>query len=144
MDEKELQIKFQIFEQQIMYLQEQINLIEQAIVDLSSLKEGLDEIKNKDILAPVGRGVFVKAKIISDKLIVDIGNKNLVEKNIPETKELIKEQIDKLGKNKETLEAELIKLDDEIKEIFLTHTKNHENCNCEENNCKDCECEDKD
>ena len=35
MNEKELQIKFQIFEQQIMYIQEQISLIEQTITDLS-------------------------------------------------------------------------------------------------------------
>jgi prefoldin alpha subunit len=139
MNEKELQIKFQIFEQQIMYIQEQISLIEQTITDLSLLKEGLDKIREKEIFAPIGRGIFVKAKIISDNLLVDIGDKNLIEKNIPETKKLIKEQIEKLGKNREMLESELKKLDEEIKEVFLNSQKKHEKCGCDD----ECNCENK-
>jgi prefoldin alpha subunit len=135
MNEKELQIKFQIFEQQIMYIQEQISLIEQTITDLSSLKDGLDEIKEKEIFAPIGRGIFVKAKIISDNLLVDIGDKNLIEKNIPETKELIEEQIKKIEENKAKLNNELKNVEKEMENFFIENRKeckctNEENCKC--------------
>ena len=72
-------------------LQEQLQAVEQTTMDLRTLDLGLDDLKDskdKEILAQVGRGIFVKAKVISDDLIVDIGGKNFVSKTI-ENKELI-------------------------------------------------------
>ena len=56
MDERELQIKFQIFEQQIMQIQEQIQAIDQAIVEIDLLEKGLSDLvgkKDSEILAPM-------------------------------------------------------------------------------------------
>ena len=64
---EELNEKFRIYEQQIMQINEQLRVVEQAILDMNQISLGLDEIpKNKDseILAPVGRGIFVKAKTL--------------------------------------------------------------------------------
>ena len=100
MDE-EINQRFRIFEREIAQIQEQLQAIEQATLDLSQINFGLDEIpKNKDseILAPIGRGIFVKAKIISDELTVDVGEGTFVKKTIPETKKIILEQIEKLNK----------------------------------------------
>lgn len=148
MDEKELSYRFQVFEQQINYIQEQLNFIDQALVDMINLKQGLEEIKSKkekEILSPLGRGVFVKSKIISDDIIVEIGNKNLVTKTIPETKELIEEQIKRIEENKEKLEEELKKIEEEMKILFLEsqkgHIHNHE-CKCGHEHGENCECED--
>jgi len=116
MDE-ELNRKFRIYEQQIMQINEQLQAVEQATLDMGQINLGLDEIpKNKDseILAPIGRGIFVKAKIVSEELTVDVGEGTFVKKTIPETKEIIIEQIEKLGMMKNDLENELEKINQEI------------------------------
>lgn len=126
--EQELARKFQIFEQQIRMLQEQLNAVERTTLDLQSLDLGLDDLKDgkdKEVLAQVGRGIFVKAKILSDDLLVDIGGKNFVTKSIENTKKVLQEQIDKLNKIREDLEKELDKVNYEITNAFLEHQEMH-------------------
>jgi prefoldin alpha subunit len=166
--EQELARKFQVFEQQIRMLQEQLNAVEQTSIELQSLDIGLEDLKDskdKEILAQVGRGIFVKAKVTSDDLIVDIGSKNFVTKSIENTKEVLKGQIGKLEQIKQDLEKELDKINEEITGAFLEHqekqAKDHEHeskgknfgiklksdkeCNCDDD-CKehgeDCHCHD--
>ena len=110
-----------MFEQQIRQFQEQINAIENGIVELEALGFGLDEIKNpegKEIMAPVGRGIFVKSKIISNDFIVDVGGKNLVTKSVSETKEMINEQVEKLRSVKGELETGLEEIGKEAERII--------------------------
>ena len=152
MDE-EINQRFRIFEREIAQIQEQLQAIEQATLDLSQINFGLDEIpKNKDseILAPIGRGIFVKAKIISDELTVDVGEGTFVKKPIPETKKIILEQIEKLNNMKNDLENELEKINQEItnimQEVQKKEMKNcdhcsEEDCECEESCDENCQCE---
>ena len=89
-NQQEILFKFSMYEQQIKQLQQQMQAVEQGIIELSSLNLGLDELvgnTGKEIRAPIGRGIFVDAKLNSEELIVDIGRGNLVKKSIPETKE---------------------------------------------------------
>jgi hypothetical protein len=72
-------------------LQQQLQAIEQGLVEMQSLNFGLDELKGKtgkEILAPIGRGIFARAKLISEDLLVDVGGKKFVTKNIVQTKKL--------------------------------------------------------
>ena len=90
---QEILFKLSLFEQQINQLQQQLQSVERGIIDLSSLELELDDLKGsngKEILAPVGRGIFAKAKLLSEDLIMDVGGKNFVKKNIPETQDVIK------------------------------------------------------
>ena len=140
MEQQELMYKFSIFEQQIRELQQQIEAIEKGIIDLNSLNFGLDELVNsegKEIFASVGKGIFVKAKMSSDELNVDVGNGNFVKKNIPETKELIGEQIRKLEGIRKELEQNLEEIGEEIKNIISqTHEHQKEHNNSKEHNHK--------
>jgi prefoldin alpha subunit len=120
-EQQELYFKFSMFEKQIKELQQQIEAVENGIVDLTTLNFGLDELvgsKDKEIYAPLGKGIFVKAKLISEELNVDIGSGNLVKKNIPETKELIESQIKKLQGIKIELENSLEEIGKEINEMM--------------------------
>ena len=156
--QQELAMQFQMFEQQIRMIQEQQQAVEQAIVDLSSLNFELDELvgkKDEEILSPIGRGIYANAKLTSEELLVDIGNKNFVKKTIPETKVIIKNQIKKLEKAKEELNKELEKINTELTNVFMKHQKSHghehshecncgeEECDCDEDECCNCgdECE---
>ena len=120
--EQELMLKMGMFEQQIQQLQQQLQAVEQGIVELNSLNFGLDELKGgegKEILSPIGRGIFAKTKLLSEELTVDIGGKNFVKKGITETKKIIEEQIKKLGEIKNDLEKNLENINTEIREVIM-------------------------
>lgn len=112
---QELIFRLGMFEQQIHQLQEQVEAVEKGINDLGSLNFGLDELKGnigKEILSPLGKGIFVKTKLTSEDLTVDIGGKNFVKKSIPETKEIIEEQTKKLISIKKEINENLEKISD--------------------------------
>lgn len=141
MNDHELQIRFQAFEQQIMQLQQQLQAVERAISEIGQLSIDLDGLKgniDKEILSPIGRGVFVKTKLISEDLIVDVGGRNFVKKNVPETKKIIEEQIEKLNASKEELNQALEELNQEITQVFMEHQKSAQN----PSHSHDCECGD--
>ena len=120
--EQELNFKFQMLEQQIVAIQQQLQAVEQTLLDMASLNLGLDEIKkDKEILSPIGAGIFAKAKLISEELIVAIGEKNYIKKSIPETKKLIQEQIKKLEIAKKELNNELDKINEEITKTIVEY-----------------------
>ena len=122
--DKELEEKFRIFEREIMQIQQELQAVEAALIDLGKINLGLDEIKDKkdsEILAQIGRGIFVKAKLLSDGLTVDVGDGNFVKKTIPETKDLIEEQVQKLDSMKNELEGELDRINQEITQALLAH-----------------------
>ena len=121
-EQQEIMIKFSMFEQQMQQIYQQLQMIEQGIIELANLNLGLDDLngqKDKEILAPVGRGIFIKTKLLSEELIVDIGSKNFVKKNISDGKKLIQEQIKKLEEVKEELNNSLGELNDETTKMIL-------------------------
>ena len=122
--EQELTIKFQMLEQQIMMIQQQLQAVEKAIVDITEINFGLDEIKEgKEILAQIGKGIFIPAKISSNELTVDVGDKKFVKKSIKDTKGLIGGQINKLGEVREQLNSELEKINKEITDVMMEYQK---------------------
>ena len=115
--QQEIFFKLSMFEQQIQALQQQLQAVEEGAIDLQTLNFGLDDLKGgagKEILAPMGRGIFVKAKLLSEDLIVDVGGRNFVGKSIDETKKIIEEQMEKLDNVKRDLNEKLSSLDSEL------------------------------
>jgi len=121
MEKEEILYKLSLFEQQAQQIQQQLQMIEQGVVELTNLAMGLEELngkKDKEILAPIGSGVFVKAKLLSEDLIVDIGGKNFIKKSIPETKDMIKEQIKRLEEVYGQLTGSLDEINSQVGEII--------------------------
>ncbi len=135
-EQQELMYKLSMYEQQIQQLQQQLEAVEHAIIEITSLDSGLSELtgsKGKEIFAPIGRGIFAKAKLISEDLTVDVGGKNFVKKSIPETKKLIQGQIKKLEFVKNDLQQNLEKINQELTETIM-NAQNQEHVHDE--NCK--------
>ena len=113
--------KLAMFEQQIQQMQQQLQAVEQGIVDLSNLNFGLDELeggKGKEIMSPIGQGIFASAKLLSEELVVDVGGKNFVKKTIPETKHLIENQIKKLNEIKKDLQNSIDEMGKEFEKVL--------------------------
>lgn len=127
MDQQEVIFKLSMFEQQMQQLQQQLQAVERGINELETLNLGLDEIKgskDKEIFAQVGRGIYVKAKVVSEELLVNVGEKNFVKRNVKEAKELILGQIKKLKDVETDLERTIEMTNSEFTELIQEYQKN--------------------
>ena len=121
-NQQEIMLKLSMYEQQVQQLQQQLQAIEQSLVELNSLSLGVEDLKGKigkEIMAPIGRGIFVKAKVMDETLRVDVGDKIFVNKTIPETKKLIDEQVKKLEDVKKEMDMDLERLANEIQGVIM-------------------------
>ena len=110
MANEELIIQLSIMEQKAQQIEQQLQLIDENLIDLERLKDGLDELKNakgKEIFASIGRGIFVKAKIDDEEILTDVGGRNFVKKDLSETKKILDEQSSKLSVVRDQLLQEL-------------------------------------
>lgn len=124
--QQELNQKFQEYEQQIRQLQQQLQSVEQALKDMNNIDIGLQELKGREgneILAPVGKGIYAKAKLLSEELTVDIGGKNYIKKSIPDTRRIMQEQIDKLKQVQKELNDNLEEINNELTQTFMNYQK---------------------
>lgn len=104
MAKEEYLIKLATLDQEISRLEQQMQLIEQQILEMQNLKAGLEELgksKEKQMLANLGKNIFIKTEIKDKNLLVDVGNRTFVKKNVEDTIKVIDEQLSKLmeGKN---------------------------------------------
>ena len=121
MNETELNQKFMGYEREIRNLQDQLNAVERAILDMASINEGIEDLKGKEekeILAPVGRGIFAKTKLLSEILTVEVGEGVFVEKSIEDTKKLIEKQKEKMLNAQKEIESQLDKVNHEVTETM--------------------------
>jgi len=119
---QEVLFKINFLEQQIQQLQLQFEAVEKEISELNFMALGMNELigsTGKEIFASIGKGIFTKAKIISEELLVDVGGKNFVKKNISETKKMIETQIGKLNEVKEELNRLIKSAEGEFKKAIL-------------------------
>ncbi len=121
-NQQELMQKLNMYEQQMNQMNQQLGAINQNIFDIHFMKDGLEELKGakgQDILAPLGKGIFVQSKVNHEDLIVDIGENNLVKKSIEETKEIMEDQLKKLAEVKEELEGQVASIQQTVQKMFM-------------------------
>ena len=88
-----------MMEQETQQLNQQLQLIDQNVSEMQELELSLEEIDkedSKELLANLGKGIYIPVEIKDKKLIVEVGKKNFVKKTIPQAKEIIKNQLEKL------------------------------------------------
>jgi prefoldin alpha subunit len=111
----------QLIEQEINQITSQIQLIDQNIKELEEIHSSLNELEKaetKEILVNVGRGIFLPVHVSEKQLIIEVGKKNLVKKDIPATKETIKDQLKKLAAGKQEMHFHLDNLYKEIESLI--------------------------
>jgi prefoldin alpha subunit len=97
MPNEDMIIKLSLLEQQSEELKKRLETINSQISDLESLKASLEKLeKNKEILSPLGRGIFIKTEVRDDELYVNVGNKVIVRKGFKDTAAIIEKQVKEL------------------------------------------------
>ena len=126
MEQQEYFLKMQMLGQEAEKIEQQIQAIEQQAAELQAVRESLEAIKGgkqKEMLANLGKGIFIPAEIKEKELLVNVGKSILIKKNPEETLKIIGEQIKKLidGKNGFVLKIE--NLQEEMQQLLLEMQK---------------------
>ena len=99
-NEEEMLYRATVLKNQSEQLENTIQSANEQIKELEELNSTLSLIKNgeKQVLNPIGKGIYLKANIENDELFVNVGSNIVVKKTIPEGKKMIEEQTSKLRK----------------------------------------------
>jgi prefoldin alpha subunit len=139
MEQQEQFMKINMLGQEAERLEQQIQLIDRQISEINSVKESLLAIntnskeKNREILANLGKGIFIKAKLDennnekSKELFVNIGNGVIVKKTPEETIKIIEDQEKKMLLGKEEFMNRIYEIQSEMQNVLEDVRKNHEN-----------------
>ena len=98
-------------------LEERIGFIEQQIIELRDFEGGLgrlEETKNKEMPAGIGKGIFNKSTFEKKELFVDVGAGVIVKKDLGSVMKVIGEQIERLEALRDDARERL----GELKETF--------------------------
>ncbi len=104
-------------------VEQQLNFVTEQIVDLENFSKSLDEIENSkenEMLAPLGRGVYTKVLRQKDqKLFVEVGAGVLVRKTPREAQEIIDDQLKKFIEARLHLSAQLQDYASQFREMLM-------------------------
>lgn len=124
-DKEKLQekyLEFQMLSQQLQQLQQNIESLEKHIVDLSTLKESLDNISKvkpgEESLMPLGNGVFIKGEIKeTQNVIMNVGSDVFVERTVVEAIETVEKQLGEVNILFTNMQEEALQTHSKITEI---------------------------
>lgn len=114
---EEMLIKLSLLEQQARQLEQQIEQVDSQIQEFETLILSLSKLKDnksKEILTPIGRGIFSKAELKEDKFFVNIGSGIFVKKDSGESIEVINKQISQLKEIRIELIKAISKINEEL------------------------------
>lgn len=155
MDQQQYFMRMQMLGQEAEKIEQQIQTIDQQIAELAAVMESIQAIKDgkqKEILANLGKGIFVRAEIKDTELLVNVGKEVIVKKTVEDTIAVIENQTNKLMAGKEGLIGKISEMQATMQDLLLEaqkaggHSHQHSgccgdgDCQCEEP-CEDCTCD---
>ncbi|MBI5804306.1 prefoldin subunit alpha [Candidatus Pacearchaeota archaeon] len=97
-------------------LEKNIEFVNEQLAELVSLEESLSffDEREKEILAPLGKGIYLKSERKEDEFFVGVGAGIIVKKTPEEVRKIVQSQIVKL---KETRMRIILKLEEYSREF---------------------------
>lgn len=119
MVKEEYIIKLSLLEQKSKELEQQISIIDQQISEIRALQASLKKIGNSDeIIAPFGKGIFAKTKLMDKNFFVSVGAGIVLKRNEKETEEIIENQINELSGIRENFIQEISRINLEFEKLI--------------------------
>ena len=107
---QELFMRATILQQQSQEIEQNLQIIDNQISEMDAFSKNLSDLSDsneKEILASIGKGVYIKANLENKDLFVDVGAGTIVKQTPGETREIIDSQIPKLREARIQLTAQL-------------------------------------
>ncbi len=112
---KQKYMELQMIQRQVQQIQQQIQALEAQSGEMDIVLQALDEFSTSkpgsDAFVTLTPGLFVKAKIEqTDSVLLNVGGGAVVQKSIPEAKQIVSGQTVELSKLEQELTEQLHKL----------------------------------
>ena len=112
-------MEFQMIQQQMQQLQQQIEKFDKQLSELNGVTTALEDFqkmkKGSDMLVPLASGIFAYGELKDiEHVRVNVGANVSVKKSIPDTIELVKQQIDEIEKYKVQMTENLMQMNQYI------------------------------
>jgi prefoldin alpha subunit len=113
-------MKIQMMEQEVNYLNQQLQLIDENIKEMTQISDSLEGIsKGNEILSNLGKKIYLPVEVKDDKLGVEVGKGNYVKKSVSETKEILERENNKLMEGKGKIIERLDFLQEEMSKMLM-------------------------
>jgi prefoldin alpha subunit len=124
--DQEAIMKIQMMEQETNSLNEQLKMVDSNVAEMNDLIASLEEIDStdtKEIMANLGKRIFIPVDIREKKLIVEVGKGNFVKKSVGDTKKIVVEESDKLAEAKNQIMSRLNELQEDMNKMIMEFQK---------------------
>lgn len=126
LNEQQMQEKyqqFQVLQQHIEQISEQVQLMNQHSAELDSSLDSIAELEKmavgNEILTPITNGIFLKTSLQNNNtLLVNVGADTVVEKKVPDVLKLLQEQKTEMIQRIVEAEALLKQLSEQAMKIY--------------------------
>lgn len=111
-------------------LEERLMFIDQQLRELDAFKKHISELehtKENDILASLGKGIFVKSIIDKKQFFIDVGAGIVLQKEPVDIRATIDQQIGKLGEMRQQSLAYFLEVNNELEEVVKNARKSGNN-----------------
>lgn len=138
-------MQIQMLSEEAEKIEQHVQMLDQQANELQEIRKSIEGIKNtsgnQEILANLGKGIFVKAEVKSKELLINIGKETIVKKTPEETIGIIDNQLLRLTEGKQELISRIQEIQQQVQGLLIQARKsdsksNHEHDECE---CEDCE-----
>ena len=114
---QEKYVEFQILQAQMQAIQKQMEALAEQAHEMDIVHDALDEFsrskKGSDMFVTLTPGLFVKAKLEdSESVVLNVGGGAMVQKSIPQAKDIVVNQGGELRKLHEDLSTQAKKLEE--------------------------------
>ncbi|MCK5333910.1 MAG: prefoldin subunit alpha [Candidatus Aenigmarchaeota archaeon] len=120
--QRKLMYEFEQYSRELQALNEEKNRFSMKRLEIEGAKNALTELskseKSADAMVPLGAGVFIKGVVSDTKsAVVSVGAEIAVQKNIPDAKTFLREQITNIDKATVNLNQRIAMVDKEARRI---------------------------
>ena len=126
MANEEILMQLSMLEQQSQELTQQVESANNQISEIEALKLSMEKLKSgkyKEVLSPLGRGVFIKTNVKDDKVFVNVGNKVVIKKSYDEAIKLLDAQIIRVKEIKESFVSDIEEINKKLQNLILEAEK---------------------
>tara|TARA_Y100000310_G_scaffold336305_1_gene420454 strand:- start:706 stop:1086 length:381 start_codon:yes stop_codon:yes gene_type:complete len=117
-------LQLSMLEQEAKKLHENMQVIDQQVQELEVLKASLSNLDDKkEILANLGRGIFIKSQIQEKELFVNVGSGIVLKKSPEDTQKIIEKQVLQLQEIKKELADNIEQINIQVQELVVKAQK---------------------
>ncbi len=106
-----------VYREQLRLLQKEIDRINLTTIDLSNAITTAQQVKQEDVLSPIGGGAFLKASVYNTNILVPVGANYLVEMDKESAVSEMNRRIEATKKAVEKLSDEFQKVSIKLREL---------------------------